>query len=128
MLTDPEKMSREDLIEEVVYLRREAQFQRHDERIGALMADLALTNNQARVVLALFVQRRPCSRQRLESVTVRADRAHDVIPRGMDVLVCHARRKLGAGSILNQRSVGYSLSEEGRTRVAAVLDFHETPA
>src|SRR6202046_3863049 len=111
VLTNPEKMSRDDLIEEVLFHRAQAQFQRHDEHLGALICDFGMTANQARVVLAMFMQARPCSRERLESVTVRHDRAHDIIPRGMDVLVCHARRKLGAGSILNQRTIGYSLSE-----------------
>lgn len=126
----PELMDREDLEEEVLYLREMVQTQLHDERLAMLMADFDLSANEARLALLIYESGRAVSRERVLAVTRRLDRALETSAKLPDVIVHKVRRKLGQDTLQTHIGLGWSLTAEGRRIVAVALAFHapSTPA
>lgn len=128
MVKHPSKMSRDELEEEVHYLRGQASAQVHDERLGCLMADYNLTPNEARLALGMFISNRPVTRERVLAITLPQDRAKELSYKLPDVVVHRVRTKLGKAALITHVGIGWSLSEEGRRLLAACFDFHTTEA
>ena len=118
-----ETMSREDLEEEVVWLRSELGLQQAADRASRLTQASDLTPAEAAITVALYGARgRPVIRLALEEaidaagVGLHRDGKHVT-----DVLVSRIRKKLGADVVATVTARGYRLSAEGLVKVAGLL-------
>ena len=119
----PEDMTREELVEEVAYLRSELGATTDHDR-DKLIAALRTTLAEARILSALYAARgRPVSNWRLAEAAppgrMTADR-NDVA--AVKVWISRIRRKLGADAVLTIHGLGYALSPAGMAIVDAALN------
>lgn len=122
-MTAPERMSREELEEEVLYLRREMGLALDAQALAALARAMGMSRRRgvARLVQALHQAKgRPVQNWVLEEnlYTAQDDRAPSNL---VAVYVCHARDVLGRDAIANHRAQGYALTRVGMERVRALL-------
>jgi dihydroorotase-like cyclic amidohydrolase len=120
----PEAMSRDELEEEVAWLRSNAAMALFDDRVAALMSDFGLTANEGRMALGLYLAGRPVSTRSAAAMTRPSDHHKETGPTLTKVYVCAVRRKLGAETIETMRGMGWRMTEAGRAMIAGSLLFH----
>lgn len=119
----PHKMSREQLEEEVVYLRGELALVQDRRALGFVAATLSLSPNEAILLVAMAnANGRVVMRQHLFDAMERADRNYEPAEKNLDVYICRLRKKLPPASIRNSWGIGYSLVGEGLALIRGVMD------
>lgn len=118
----PAAMTREELEDEVVYLRSELRPALDHDRDQLMMA-LRMTNAETLILSALYAGRgHPVSNWRLADAApagrMTADR-NDIA--AVKVWISRIRRKLGADAVLTIRNLGYALTTSGVAQVEAAL-------
>lgn len=123
-------MTRDELEDEVVWLREELGQTISDDRLARVMG-LGVTAGEATLVLRLYAAKGKPVRlmvleERLASATGRdiSQSSRPVVP----VLAHRVRKALGRDVISNFWSVGFALSDRGIAMVAAVLGDTGAPA
>lgn len=123
MLTKPvERMSREELEEEVLYYRNAAAEALQADKVRLLAQAIGFTPNEARVALCLYTAKRTVLREALLTATVRLDHAREVTKKTLDVMLHRVRFKLGAFGLVVFDGYGWTLTEEGRAIIARALE------
>lgn len=116
-----EDMSREELEEEVAYLRGELGLQKAAVR-SAKLADHGLTGLESALLVALYgANGRPLSRLVCEERMQAARHGGGESLHVVNVYISKLRTKLGADVISNTREVGYALTDVGLAKVANML-------
>lgn len=121
-MKSPAAMTRQELEDEVCYLRGELRPADNGEQ-GRLMAALKTTPAETRVLLALYAGKgRPVSNWRLTEASpparMTADRNDIAV---LKIWISRIRRKLGADAVLTIRHLGYALTPSGVAQVEAAL-------
>ena len=124
-MKSPEDMSREDLIEEVVFLRSELGLQQLASRTSALTAAFGLTAMEAHLTAALYgAKGRPLSvlvlHEHILTFQGRRDGGDNLD--AVSVYVCRIRKKLGLLAVETIRVKGYALTPMGLEKVAPVIE------
>lgn len=119
----PEDMSREELEEEVAFLRDELGLSKQGARAAALVTAFGVTAMEAQLIAVLFgAKGRPVSNLILEERLETARNKGGSRPGFIGVYVCRLRKYLGPLSITNVWGQGYAMSPEGLAKVSAALE------
>lgn len=110
--------SREDLEEEIAYLRRELGFAIDTDKEARVRTKLKLQPQEARLILALNATGRVMSRAHLECSLNRAWDSENI--KIVDVYVSRIRKKL-PGSIETFRPYGYAITPQGKAALGEIL-------
>jgi DNA-binding response OmpR family regulator len=128
-MKSPDAMTREELIEEVAYLRSELRPTLDHDRDKIITA-LRTTVAETLILSALYASRgHPVSNWRLAEAApagrMTADR-NDMA--AIKVWISRIRRKLGADAVLTIRGLGYALTPVGAAQVEAALSTERADA
>jgi DNA-binding response OmpR family regulator len=117
----PEDMTREELEEEVAFLRSELGWSLRETDLELLVAAYPMRKSSARLVMALYrVAPRLLSVWQLDRI-VEATQSEDRDPKIINVMIHFARRGMGADAIKNVWGQGYRLTPHGIALVDAAL-------
>lgn len=123
-MKSPEDMTREELEDEVVYLRSELGLMQSDDEVAHLRRAYPMSRAAARLVLALRAagQRGLTYHQLDEAVPPVKGTAGDRNVKVLTVWVCHARKVMGAAAIETIWGRGVRISPTGAALVDAALN------
>jgi len=120
----PEDMERDELEDEVAYLRSELGLMRDDDDVAALRQAYPMPRSAARLVLALRAAgQRGLTYQQLDEAlpqTRGPDGERQL--KVLTVWACHARKALGSDAIQTIWGRGFRISPQGAARVDAALN------
>lgn len=124
MSRSPELMTREELEEEVAYLRGELGMTRNAAVEGILRSAFKIAPSEVTLLLALYRARgKVLSREQLnEAVPPKWSRVEDRASNLISVWVCRLRKKIGSDAIENQWDGKYALTATGIAKVQAALE------
>lgn len=122
----PENMTREELEDEVAFLRSEMGLSSSGTAVQLLRSGFGMDSGSARAVAALYSARGRVLTyfQIAEAMASEAEG----IKRLVSVFVCRARGKLGRDAVETAWGVGYRLSPVGIAKIDAVLNPQRSAA
>ena len=123
MTRSPETMSREELEEEVHYLRSELGLTTHDSAVGDVKRATGLSDAPARVFLALYQAKGRTLAKHHILDAVPAQRTNgDRDPKLADVWVCRIRSATFPAAIRTVWGRGHAITPEGAEIVARAIE------
>lgn len=122
-MKSPDAMTREELEDEVVYLRGELGLTTSASAIGAVKAATGLSDGPARVLLALYRTKGRALAKHQILDTVPAQRTiDDRDPKLADVWICRIRQATCFEAVDTVWGQGYAISPTGRAIVEKALE------
>jgi DNA-binding response OmpR family regulator len=120
-MKSPDLMTREELEEEVLFLRSELGIALEETSIQALISALGLTRSPVRLLLALHGHQGKVA-STLSLMEACAHYQHDREMKIVSLWVCRLRKALGHDAIENAWGKGYRLTSEGIAKVDQILE------
>jgi DNA-binding response OmpR family regulator len=122
----PAEMTREELVDEVTYLRELAYGEMRDHDIDTLRRRLRVSPHEARVLLCLYRSCRAVSKELIDlHLPLTGGHERSTQTNNVPVHVSRLRAKLGRGAIVTSGAshlyLGYRMTDAGRQVVADAL-------
>lgn len=123
MSRSPEVMTRQELEDEVVYLRGELGLTTSASAIGAVKAATGLSDGPARVLLALYrAKGRALAKHQILDAVPAQRTVDDRDPKLVDVWVCRVREATFPDAIKTIWGQGHAITPEGAELVAKAIE------